>query len=110
MADPHAATGELGRRLRDQRADRDRPGPKAHWRDQGRCDRQREPHDIHRCPSCETAVWSHYGGRQALSFVRVGTLDEPSEFPPDVHIYTRTKLPLVALPANVPAYEVYYES
>jgi hypothetical protein len=27
-----------------------------------------------------------------------------------VHIYTRTKLPLVALPANVPAYEVYYES
>jgi hypothetical protein len=68
------------------------------------------PHDIHRCPSCETALWSHYGGRQALAFVRVGTLDEPSELPPDVHIYTRSKLPWVALPANVPAYEAYYDS
>ena len=68
------------------------------------------PHDIHRCPSCEAAIFSHYGGRQALSFVRVGTLDEPSELPPDVHIYTRSKLPWVALPANVPAYEAYYNS
>jgi hypothetical protein len=68
------------------------------------------PHDIHRCPSCGTAVWSRYGGRQALSFVRVGTLDEPSELPPNVHIYTRSKLPWVALPADVPAFEVYYDS
>jgi hypothetical protein len=30
------------------------------------------PHHIHRCTSCETAMWSHYGGVLALSFVRVG--------------------------------------
>jgi hypothetical protein len=68
------------------------------------------PHHIHRCPSCETAVWSHYGGVQALSFVRVGTLDEPSALPPDVHIHTRSKLPWIALPADVPAFEAYYDS
>jgi hypothetical protein len=68
------------------------------------------PHDIHRCASCGTAVWSHYGGRTALSFVRVGTLDEPSDLPPDVHIYTRSKLPWIALPAEVPAFLAYYDS
>jgi hypothetical protein len=69
-----------------------------------------QPHEIHRCPRCATAVSSHYGGRRELSFVRVGTLDEPSELPPDVHIYTRSKLPWVALPAGVPAFPVYYDS
>ena len=51
------------------------------------------------------AVWSHYGGGPTLSFVRVGTLDEPAALPPDVHIYTRSKLPWVALPPGVPAFE-----
>jgi len=68
------------------------------------------PHEIHRCPICETAVWSHYGGRPALSFVRVGTLDEPSALPPDVHIYVRSKLPWIALPPDAPAFPAYYDS
>jgi hypothetical protein len=68
------------------------------------------PHLIHRCVACHVAVWSQYGGAQALSFVRVGTLDEPSAQPPDVHIYTRSKLPWIALPAGVPAFEAYYDS
>ena len=38
-------------------------------------------------------VWSHYGGLTKLRFVRVGTLDDPAALPPDVHIYTRSKLP-----------------
>ena len=40
----------------------------------------------------------------------MGTLDDPSVFAPDVHIYTRSKLPWVALPADVPAFEAYYSS
>src|SRR5690349_21126579 len=31
------------------------------------------PHKVARCTSCGTAVWSHYGGRDKLCFVRVGT-------------------------------------
>jgi hypothetical protein len=67
-------------------------------------------HEIHRCPACETALWSHYGGGPALAFVRIGTLDDPSALPPDVHIYTRSKLPWVALPPRIPAFPDYYDS
>jgi hypothetical protein len=67
------------------------------------------PHDIYRCPLCKTAVWSDYGRRRVMLFVRVGTLDEPSALPPDVHIFTRSKLPWVGLPPGVPAFEVYYD-
>jgi hypothetical protein len=70
----------------------------------------RRPHDIYRCPACKTALWSDYGRRPRLRFVRVGTLDEPSALPPDVHIYTRSKLPWITLPANVPTFEAYYDA
>ena len=68
------------------------------------------PHTIHRCPNCKIAVWSHYGGRAAMSFVRVGTLDDPTALAPDVHIYTRSKVPWVTLPANVPSFDAYYDA
>jgi len=68
------------------------------------------PHTIFRCTACATALWSEYGGRSQLRFVRAGTLDEPSALPPDVHIYTRSKLPWVAVPAGVPAFPAYYQS
>ena len=68
------------------------------------------PHDIYRCPSCRTALWSDYGRRSGARFVRAGTLEDPSEVRPDVHIFTRSKLPWVSLPPEVPAFEVYYET
>jgi hypothetical protein len=67
------------------------------------------PHDIYRCPTCHDAIWSDYGRRGTLAFVRVGTLDEPGAVTPDVHIYTRSKLPWIRLPENVPAFEAYYD-
>jgi hypothetical protein len=67
------------------------------------------PHRIFRCPSCQCAVWSEYGALPELRFVRVGTFDDPARFPPDVHIYIRSKLPWVMLPAGVPAFEAYYD-
>ena len=70
-----------------------------------------KPQAIFRCPACQTALWSHYPGAGAkLAFVRVGTLDEPARLPPDIHIYTRSKLPWVRLPDGVPAVEAYYSS
>jgi hypothetical protein len=80
------------------------PQPFAMPTDSGR------PHRVFRCPACGTAVWSEYGGAAKLRFVRVGTLDEPSALKPDVHIYTRSKLPWVTLPAGVPAFAAYYDS
>lgn len=63
---------------------------------------------IFRCPSCQVAVYSQYG-RPDVLFVRAGTLDDPSQVAPDVHIYTRSKLDWVALPPSVPAFEAYYD-
>ena len=68
------------------------------------------PHDIYRCPDCQIAVWSTYGGRTYQRFVRVGTLDDPHALKPDVHIFTRSKVPWVKLPEDVPAFEVYYDA
>jgi hypothetical protein len=64
---------------------------------------------IFRCPTCQVAVYSQYG-RPEVRFVRGGTLDDPSQVAPDVHIFTRSKLSWVALPESVPAFEVYYDT
>lgn len=68
------------------------------------------PHRIFRCASCQTAMWSEYGGMVKLRFVRTCTLDDPTALQPDVHIYVRSKQPWVTLPAGVPAFDAYYDS
>lgn len=65
---------------------------------------------IWRCPECEVALWSNYGGaKDIIRFVRVGTLDEPGRLEPDIHIYTRSKLPWVRLPDEARVVEEYYD-
>ena len=66
------------------------------------------PLDIYRCPKCQTSVWSDYGRRPGLRFVRVGTLDDPGAVKPDAHIFIRSKQPWVALPEDVPSFEDFY--
>ena len=66
--------------------------------------------DILRCPHCHLAVWSHYSGAGDLvSFVRVGTLDEPDRLPPDIHIFTATRQPWVKLPDDAVAVPEFYD-
>ena len=64
---------------------------------------------IWRCPICQVALFSQYGSPR-VRFVRAGTLDDPSTVAPDVHIFTRSKLPWVTLPDSVPAFDVYYDT
>ena len=62
-----------------------------------------------RCADCGVSVWSNY--HQAgpnIHFIRVGTLDDPSRAPPDIHIYTSTKQPWLVLPDSVPAVAEFY--
>jgi len=68
---------------------------------------------ISRCPKCQVAVWSYYlvlygGTGELVRFIRVGTLDDPSRLPPDVHIYTSSKQPWVTLPPDALAVDEYY--
>ena len=72
--------------------------------------RENGPHDIYRCPKCQTALWSDYGRRPNLRFVRVGTLDKPGALKPDVHIYTRWKAKWLKLPKQMPSFGDYYNS
>jgi hypothetical protein len=71
----------------------------------------REPENgvqtVYRCPTCQVAVYSIYTS-PTYRFVRAGTLDDPSAVEPDVHIFTRSKLPWVRLPDGVPAFQVFY--
>ncbi|HTQ13697.1 MAG TPA: GFA family protein [Rhizomicrobium sp.] len=79
-----------------------------------------KPHVVSRCPICRTALWSTYGGREQVRFVRVGTLDDARAFTPDVHIFTRSRVPWVTLPGagalgsttgRTPGvFEVYYDA
>jgi hypothetical protein len=65
---------------------------------------------VARCPKCFVALWSHYvGAGNAVSFVRVGTLDNPDTQAPDVHIFTSTKQPWLQLSADVPAFAEFYK-
>jgi hypothetical protein len=58
---------------------------------------------ISRCPKCRVALWSNYAQTgEIIRFIRVGTLDDPAHFPPDIHIYTSTKQPWIAIPSGMP--------
>lgn len=66
---------------------------------------------ISRCPTCRIAVWSNYAGAgDAVRFVRVGTLDDPDRFAPDIHIFTASKQPWVVLPPGTAAVAEYYRA
>lgn len=63
---------------------------------------------VWRCPECQTALYSQYTSPK-VRFVRAGTLADPAAVAPDVHIFTRSKLPWVTLPEDVPAFDVFYD-
>ncbi len=65
--------------------------------------------NVWRCPSCRVALWSNYAGfGDAVSFVRVGTLDHAEQMPPDIHVYTDSKQPWVVIPEGHTAVGGFY--
>ena len=64
-----------------------------------------------RCPQCRITLWSNYAGAgDRVRFIRVGTLDDPDQMPPDIHIYTASKQPWVVIPPGAPAVEQFYDA
>ena len=64
---------------------------------------------IWRCPACQVAVYSQYTSSR-MRYVRGGTLDEPREITPDVHIFTRSRVGWVTLPEGAPAFDTFYDT
>ena len=68
------------------------------------------PHEVFFCDRCGTYLWSkYYAAPGDTVLLRVGTLDHPEAIKPDVHIFTRSKLPWLDLPKDVPAFESFYD-
>ena len=44
-----------------------------------------------------------------MTFLRVGTLDNPDALSPDIHIFTESKQPWIVLPPGAPAVPDYYD-
>jgi hypothetical protein len=72
-----------------------------------------EGQTIHGCPRCKTVLWSHYayaGIGEKVAFIRCGSLNDPGQLPPDVHIFTSTRQSWLDLPAGSRVYEEYYRT
>jgi hypothetical protein len=67
------------------------------------------PHEVFFCGTCGAYLWSRYHPAGDALFVRAGTLDDAKAVRPDVHIFTRSKLPWVQLPKGVPAFKTFYK-
>lgn len=69
-----------------------------------------KPHQVFYCGACTTHLWSKYHAAPGDTLlVRAGTLDRPEEIAPDVHIFTRSKLPWLVLPPGARAFEAFYK-
>jgi hypothetical protein len=68
-----------------------------------------QAHEVFFCGTCGADVWSRYQAAPGDTlFVRAGTLDNPAAVKPQVHIFTRSKLPWLELPKDVPAFAAFY--
>ncbi len=68
-----------------------------------------KPHEVFSCPDCGTALYSKYHAAPGDTvLLRAGTLDRPEAVRPDVHIFTRSKMPWLPLPDGVPVFESFY--
>jgi hypothetical protein len=69
-----------------------------------------KPHEVFFCGNCMTRLWSKYhAAPDDTLLVSVGTLDHPERVEPDVHIFTRSKLPWFQLPPDQAAFEALYK-
>lgn len=65
---------------------------------------------VRRCPDCGVALWSTYGGPGPLvSFVRIGTLDDPTAFPPKAHMFADCMTDWFVAQAGIPLSPAYYD-
>ena len=69
-----------------------------------------KPQEIFRCAKCGTALWSKYHAAPGDTvLLRAGTLDDPQTVTPDVHIFTRSKLPWFEIPEGARSFESFYK-
>ena len=66
-------------------------------------------HQLHRCPDCQSALFSHYGGNDRIACVKGGTLDDPASVTPGVHLWVEGKVPWIDIPKGVQTFDQHYD-
>lgn len=56
------------------------------------------------CGECGSPIRSVLGANPDMVAVKVGTLDDPDAFAPNLHVFTRSKIAWVEVPAAVPQF------
>jgi hypothetical protein len=57
------------------------------------------------CGVCGSPIRSVITASSAVVAVKAGTADAPGPYAPQMHVFTRSKLPWVEIPAGLPAFE-----
>mgnify|MGYP001292484981 CR=1 FL=1 len=61
------------------------------------------------CTKCGTYVYTDYDSAVGRLTVRTKTLEDPDKFPPQAHIFTRTKVNWIHLDNKIPSFEICYD-
>ena len=63
---------------------------------------------VYRCAICKVQIFSIFNNSDVMTFLKTATFDQPEHFPPQAHIFTKSKLSWVNLDAAIPRFEEYY--
>ena len=66
-------------------------------------------HIIKRCSNCGDQIYSHFGGNEMMAVLKTTTLDDPNRFPPQAHIFVKSKLKWLELGGTIPKFDEYYD-
>jgi hypothetical protein len=57
------------------------------------------------CPGCGSAIVTHVSAAPDLEWIKAGTLDDPSWFEPQMHIWCESAQPWVSIDDSLPRFE-----
>lgn len=60
------------------------------------------------CPTCGSHLFGELEAQPGLLSIRAGTLDDPAQFAPKLHIYTSQAAPWDAIDPSLPAFPTAY--
>ena len=61
------------------------------------------------CKKCGTYIYCKYDMAPGRIIIRTSTLNDSENFPPQAHIFTRSKVPWITLDDKIPSFESMYD-
>ena len=61
------------------------------------------------CKNCGTYIYCKYDMAPGRIFIRTSILNDSKNFPPQAHIFTRSKVPWITLDDKIPSFESMYD-